>query len=379
MSVKSGRLRVLLAGGGSAGHVNPLLAVAQKLQDFQVECVALGTASGLEKELVPAAGFQLEVIEKVPAPRRLNADLWKFLPRLWNAYAQTSRVLKNGGFDAVVGFGGYVSAPAYLAAKRLGIPVIVHEQNLRPGMANKLGAQWAKLVALSFADTPLQARSGQTLHVGLPLRPEIERLAKELSDPQRKRQLRRQTAQKYGFDAEKPTLLVTGGSLGALKLNRVLAESAALFPVDMQIIHLTGKGKAAEVKQSLAAANVKANWQVFDYFVDMSDAFTLADFVVCRSGAGTVAELSALGLPALYVPLPIGNGEQKLNAAGVVANGGALLVEDTEFSVETVRQTLLPLLKDVNRLAEMRQRSLELGQVAAAQSLAQKILEVIGA
>lgn len=369
--------RVLLAGGGSAGHVNPLLAVAIKLKERGVEVVSLGTTVGLEKDLVPAAGIELLTIEKVPAPRRINADLFKFIPRLLQAYKTTKQHLINAQIDAVVGFGGYVSAPAYLAARKLGIPVVIHEQNMRPGLANKLGASWARLVGLTFPDTPLTAKHGLTQVVGLPLRPELETLAKCLKDPQNRVTLRKQAAAELQVDPDKLTLLVTGGSLGALKLNQVMAQCAGEFPLQVQVVHLTGKGKSQAVLDTLANNPPTCDWRVYEYLTDMFAVFALTDFAVCRSGAGTVAELTALGIPALYVPLPIGNGEQSLNASAQVSAEGALLIDDAAFTVEAVREQLLPLLKDSNRLSAMRSASEELGTINAATELADLVLQVL--
>lgn len=369
--------KVLLAGGGSAGHVNPLLAVAAKLRAQDISVVALGTNLGLEKDLVPSAGIELLTIEKVPAPRRVNGDLVKFFPRILTAYKTTREYLKTRQIQAVVGFGGYVSAPAYLAARSLRIPVVIHEQNLRPGMANKLGADWAKSVFLTFAQTPLKAKHGQTQVVGLPLRPEIEQLAKELQNPNQRDAIRVAAATKLGLDPAKPTLLITGGSLGALKLNRVLSHTAHLFPADLQVLHLTGKGKSAEVLAALEVKPAACTWQVHEYFEDMTDVFALTDFAICRSGAGTVAELCALGIPALYVPLPIGNGEQKLNAGGHVEAGGALLIDDAELSETVVTQQVLPLLASPQQLEQMRTKTLELAQVDAAKVVAQAVAEIL--
>ncbi|EEH64213.1 undecaprenyldiphospho-muramoylpentapeptide beta-N-acetylglucosaminyltransferase [Gleimia coleocanis DSM 15436] len=371
--------KVLLAGGGSAGHVNPLLAVGKKLRERGIHAEALGTSYGLEKDLVPGADFTLHTIDKVPAPRRINGDLVRFLPRLRKVYKQTKQIIKTGDFDAVVGFGGYVSAPAYLAARSLGLPVIIHEQNMHPGMANKLGAGWAKLVGITFADTPLRAKTGETKHVGLPLRPEVEDLAGKLADPAGKQKLRVKVAAELGFDPEKTTVLVTGGSLGAVKLNRVLAEAAGLFPETVQVLHLTGKGKSAAVMEILEQQKCVSTWQVHEYFVDMTAAFAMADFVICRSGAGIVAELTALGIPALYVPLPIGNGEQKLNAQAVVAAGGALLVEDAVLNMDTIKHQVLPFLENPVQLAEMGRVSKEYGRLDAADTMAELVKEIIGA
>lgn len=375
--------KVLLAGGGSAGHVNPLLSVAHALRQRGFVPEALGTSDGLESELVPASGLLLHTIEKVAAPRSINADTFRFIPRLKATVAQVEQIIRTSGSEIVVGFGGYVSAPAYLAARRVGIPFAIHEQNVRPGLANRLGARGADVVALTFNDTKLCARRGITEVVGLPLRPEIERLARDRDNPETSRQRRVQAAEELGIDPERPTVLVTGGSLGAQKLNEVVSRAAGHFDPKVQVIHLTGYGKADGVARTVKASGFAGTWKVIEYSRNMETMFAATDLVVCRAGAGTVSELTALGMPAVYVPLPIGNGEQKLNAAGHVQSGGALLFDNNDFSEKIVRLWVAPLATASTRLARMSRSSRKLGRVNASErmgelieSLAQPQLEV---
>ena len=349
--------RVVLAGGGSAGHVNPLLATAAQLQKEGLQPEVLGTKEGLEADLVPAAGLKLTVVPKVPLPRRPSWQFFSIPRRLLSAVKIARSRIRGAG--AVVGYGGYVSVPAYLAARRLGVPVVIHEQNARPGLANRLGARFARAVGLTFPGTPLVARRGVTEVVGLPLRPQIAQLVGERRDAAGARNARERGATALGLDPDLTTLLVTGGSLGAEHLNRVLLESLAYLPEDVQVLHLTGRGKDQPVREALrsASAGVAERWITLDYLSEMEDALAVADLVVCRSGAGTVAELMALGLPAVYVPLPIGNGEQRLNAADVVDHGGAYLVPDAEFTVDTVRELVYPTLTDPAQLERMSERA----------------------
>ena len=168
------------------------------------------------------------------------------------------------------------------------------------------------------------------------------------------------------------TLLITGGSLGALNVNRAMIAAAAQLPPNVQVLHLTGKGKDQEVSQAVSAAGVAQRWHVIDYLSTMEDALAVADLVVCRSGAGTVAEMTALGLPCVYVPLPIGNGEQKLNAADHVAHGGALLVADSDLNSHYVCEKIFPLLGSAE-LQQMAQASRALAQPDGALKLADLI------
>jgi UDP-N-acetylglucosamine--N-acetylmuramyl-(pentapeptide) pyrophosphoryl-undecaprenol N-acetylglucosamine transferase len=330
-------LSVVLAGGGTTGHVAPLLSLADCLRrrDPTTKIVALGTAEGLESRLVPAAGYDLELMPRVPLPRRPTPDLLRLPGRLSGAVAAAAAVIE--GTDVLVGFGGYVSAPAYLAARRLGVPIVIHEANARPGVANRLGCRFTQNVAVTFPGTPL--RGAQV--VGLPLRRQITTLDRESQ---------RETARvALGLHPRQTTLFITGGSLGAQRLNETFGAVAdPLLRAGIQVLHTAGQGKTVPFVREQPPGYV-----VFEYLDRMDLAYAAADAVVCRAGAGNVSEVAALGLPAAYVPLPIGNGEQKYNAEPVVAAGGGLLVDNSDCSPYWVLSTLIPLLTDPHRLATM--------------------------
>ncbi|MCL3778248.1 UDP-N-acetylglucosamine--N-acetylmuramyl-(pentapeptide) pyrophosphoryl-undecaprenol N-acetylglucosamine transferase [Actinomyces sp. 186855] len=385
-------MRVLLAGGGTAGHVNPLLATAAALRDPaaggdpRTGLLVLGTEQGLEARLVPEAGYELSRVPRVPMPRRPGADLLRLPGRLSAAVRAASAAIEQVGADVVVGFGGYVSTPAYLAARRAGVPVVIHEQNARPGLANRLGARWAAAVALTFASTPLAAsprRGGRTVTTGLPLRPAVAGLVARRATEEGARAARAEGAAALGLDPGAPTLLVTGGSLGALRLNEVMASALGGLPQDVQVLHLTGRDKDAPVRAALeeavasgrADADLAGRYHVMDYLTAMEQAYACADGVICRSGAGTVAELTALGLPALYVPLPVGNGEQRLNAADCVAAGGGLLVADADLRDSDVTG-FTTLLADPARHSAMSEAAASTGARDGAARLADLIRTV---
>ncbi|MHB1489528.1 MAG: UDP-N-acetylglucosamine--N-acetylmuramyl-(pentapeptide) pyrophosphoryl-undecaprenol N-acetylglucosamine transferase [Cellulomonas sp.] len=337
---------VLLAGGGTAGHVNPLLAVADELRrrDPAMVLTVLGTARGLEATLVPAHGLPLALVPRVPLPRRPTVDWFRLPGRLAAAVRAAGDAIDRAGAQVVVGFGGYVATPAYLAARRRGVPVVIHEANARPGLANRLGARWARSVTVTFAGTRLP----RAQVVGMPLRVEVLALVGTTADRQARRVA---AAAALGLDADRVTLLVTGGSLGAQRLNRVMASFGAdLRAAGVQVLHLAGRGKAEQVMAAVGADTPSTepvgagSYQVLEYLAEMEHAYALADLVVCRAGAATVSELAALGIPAVYVPLPIGNGEQRLNAVPVVEAGGGLLVADTDLTLGWLREHALPLL-----------------------------------
>ncbi|RBP98549.1 UDP-N-acetylglucosamine--N-acetylmuramyl-(pentapeptide) pyrophosphoryl-undecaprenol N-acetylglucosamine transferase [Bifidobacterium aemilianum] len=382
--------RIVLAGGGTAGHVNPLLAVAAAIRELepQAQISVIGTNAGLEHELVPAAGFELDPIEKLPFPRRPNAAALRFPGRWLRTNRKVRAILESRQAQIVAGFGGYASAPVYQAAHRMKLPIVVHEQNARAGMANRLGARWASFVGTAFEGTGLKVGSGGRLQrVGLPLRPTIAQLCLDLQTD--RSSSRQRAAAALGVDPERPVVLVTGGSLGALSINRAVAGSASELLEHAQLVHLTGKGKMDEVRQQVSATagpdvmndldpghKGQGDYHLAEYLERIDLAFACADLVICRSGAGSVCELAALGLPAIYVPLPIGNGEQRFNAEPVVRAGGGLLVDDGDFNPDWIRSTVPELLSDPDRLKTMGGKAWTYGIRDAAQVMAGKILDL---
>ena len=333
-------LSVVLAGGGTGGHIEPMLALADALRrrEDPPRITCLGTARGMETRLVPARGYELRLIPPVPLPRKPTLDLLRVPGRLRRAVAETRAVLDEVQADVVVGFGGYVALPAYLAARRARTPVVVHEQNALPGLANRVGARIAARVAVTVPGTPLHRGE----HVGMPLRTAISSLDRSAR--------RAEARAEFGLDADRPTLLVFGGSQGAASLNRsAVAAADALTTAGVQVLHARGP-KNTEVSVPVRPAG-QAPYVVVDYLERMDLAYAAADLALCRAGAVTVAELSAVGLPAAFVPLPIGNGEQRRNALPVVEAGGGLLVEDAEFSAAWIEAHVVPLLTDPTALA----------------------------
>jgi UDP-N-acetylglucosamine--N-acetylmuramyl-(pentapeptide) pyrophosphoryl-undecaprenol N-acetylglucosamine transferase len=362
---------VLLAGGGTTGHVAPLLATADCLRrrDRDVRITVLGTAEGLEARLVPEAGHPLAVVPRVPLPRRLSPDLARLPARLRAAVAAADDALRACAADVVVGFGGYVATPAYLAARRRGVPVVVHEQNARPGIANRLGARLARHVAVTFPRTPLP----RAQVIGLPLRRQIATLDRAA--------LRGAGRAAFGLAADRTTLLVTGGSLGAQRLNETFGAAAGdLAAAGIQVLHAAGRGKTVPFAAPVGppGAGGAVPYQVREYLDRMDLAYAAADVVVCRCGAGTVCEVTTVGLPAAYVPLPVGNGEQRLNAQPVVDAGGALLVDNADCTPEWVRAVLIPLLAAPDRLATMAVAASRFGIRDADERLADLVFDAAG-
>jgi UDP-N-acetylglucosamine--N-acetylmuramyl-(pentapeptide) pyrophosphoryl-undecaprenol N-acetylglucosamine transferase len=351
----------LLTGGGTAGHVNPLLTIAGALisRSAQDRVLALGTKEGLESRLVPEAGIELLTIEKLPFPRRPGIWAIVFPFKFASAVSKVRGYIRKHSIDVVVGFGGYVSAPAYVAAKREKVPIVIHEANALPGIANKVGNRFASAAGKTFRS----ANMANTEFVGMPLRESIVALAtkKDVAGARKH----------FGLKPDQLTLLVTGGSLGARSLNQTIESSRALLSAaGIQVLHIIGGASDLEEVSEPEFRRVR-------YVDQMELAIAASDFAVSRAGAATVSEFSAIGLPALYVPYPVGNGEQKFNLQDVLAVGGAVTVSDSEFTPDYVRATLIPMLSDTKRLAEMSESAKQAGVLDGTERFIALIDEVL--
>ena len=351
----------LLAGGGTAGHVNPLLTVAAALiqRSPSNKVIALGTKEGLESRLVPAAGIELLIIQKLPFPRRPGIWALVFPFKFFSAVSTIRRYIREHSINIVVGFGGYVSAPAYVAARLEKIPLVIHEANALPGIANKVGNRFASAAGKTFRS----ANMAHTEFVGMPLRPSIVALATKKDAPSARKH--------FGLRPDQFTLLVTGGSLGARSINQTIEASRALLAAaGIQLLHIVGGSSELDEVSEAQYARVR-------YLDQMELALAASDFAVARAGAATVSEFSAIGLPALYIPYPVGNGEQKFNLQDVLAAGGAVTISDSEFTPEYVRSTLIPMLSDNKALAQMSESAKQAGVLDGTERFIGLIDEVL--
>lgn len=358
---------VVVAGGGTAGHIEPALALADAVRRLRPDArvIALGTERGLERTIVPARGYRLEMIPPVPMPRKPTADLVRLPLKVRAAVRVTRAVLDRVGADVVVGFGGYVALPAYLAARGR-VPIVVHEANVRSGLANKVGARFAVKVAAAVPDSGL---AGAEV-IGIPLRESIMTLDRAA--------MRERARAHFGLDPRAPTLLVFGGSQGARTLNNAVAGVAReLARAGIGVLHAHGPNNALDLPTD------RADWPgppyvAVPYLERMDLAYAAADLVLGRCGAMTVAEVSAVGLPAVFVPLPHGNGEQALNAKPVVDAGGAVLIWDADLTSAKVLAEIVPMITDERRLGAMSAAASRVGHPEAGDVLARMVLEAIG-
>lgn len=351
-------LRVVLAAGGTAGHIEPSLNLADELiaLDPNTVITVIGGNRGLESTLVPARGYPLRTVPAVPMPRRAGLDMLLVWPRQRAAKRLAKAHLRDLKPDVVVGFGGYAALPTYLAARELRIPVVIHEANARAGLANRVAARFTSLVYVCVPGSLPDAKV-----MGLPLRPEIAGLP--LADS------KSDALANFGLRLNQPVLLVFGGSQGAQHLNEALAGALPhLLASGIQVLHAYGSRNLAP--------EASPGYVPISYINRMDLAYAAADLAVTRAGAMACAELTAVGLPAIYVPLPIGNGEQRLNALPIVDAGGGLLVSDADCTASWLTGMVPPLMHDSGRLTAMGAAAAGMGDRDAGRQFAEVILQV---
>ena len=321
-------MKIVLAGAGTAGHIEPALAVADAWRkEFpQSEFEFVGTATGLENTLVTGAGYKLTSIPKVTLPRSLN-PVGLLAPFRFGQALSKSLQIVNGA-ECVIGFGGYVSAPIYLAAAMRRIPFVIHEANAIPGWANKFGAFLGGAMAVGKSVKTGKFKSAEV--VGLPLKPAI---GAALDIAKSDWPTARTSAKaKLGVKSGKPLILIMGGSQGSAAINSIVASALTNLLPNFEILHSVGG------KNQLPIAT--AGYQPVSYIEDMATAYLAADLIIGRSGAITCAEINALGKYAIFIPLAIGNGEQARNADFLIEQGRAALVQQSDFSAEWLIKNL---------------------------------------
>lgn len=351
-------LRAIIAGGGTGGHVIPALAIARELRArYNADVQFIGTPRGIENRLVPAAGFELKLIQVGALKNVSIATRVRTLGDLPRAVLACRRMIKDFKPHLVIGVGGYASGPGMLAAILAGVPTLAFEPNLIPGFANKVVAKFVSAAAVHFKETAKYFRNARV--TGVPVRKEF------FSLPARQR-------------TSQPTLLIFGGSQGARAINRVVSEALpqikTTFP-ELQIIHQTGERQYEDVLSAYNAAGV--NGQVSKFIDDMPAAFACADLVLCRSGASTVAEITAAGKPAIFVPFPqAADDHQRRNAEALEHAGAARLIPESEFTAERLIETLREMLASPQVLADMSQRARALAHPNAAAEIAEMAAEL---
>ncbi len=366
---------ILIAGGGTAGHVFPALAVGRALRaaDPDLEVVFVGVADRLEARLVPEAGFELVTIDAVSIPRRPSPRLLK-VPGALRAGVRACRALiVERRAAAAITFGGYVSFPLDRAAFREQLPLVIHEQNSVPGLTNRVAARWSDRIALTFPGSAARfSREERCVVTGNPVRRDVL----ELDRSARRRAARAQ----FGLDPELPTVLVFGGSQGARSINRALVEAHGRWHGrQVQLLHAAGgAGYTAATRgweQARAEHPEGPPARLVEFIDDMAAAYAAADVVVCRAGATSIAELTVLGIPSVLVPYPHATADhQRENAHALARAGGAVVIDDEDLTGDALVEAIGPLLDDPERYATMARGARAFGRPDAAQAVARIVL-----
>ncbi|MBA2427905.1 MAG: undecaprenyldiphospho-muramoylpentapeptide beta-N-acetylglucosaminyltransferase [Actinobacteria bacterium] len=364
-------MNVVIAGGGTAGHVNPAIALARALSKREQgtnEVAFIGTAEGVEASLVPEAGFPLETVQVHGFDRARPGSLPATGVRAARAIAQARRALSRLGADVVVGMGGYVSLPACVAGRALGLPVVLHEQNIVFGLANRVCRPIARRTAVSFEAT-LASAGAKGVLTGNPVMP-------ELGDFDRAAERAKGVA-RFELDPARRTVLIFGGSQGAHTVNQAAIALGSVWADrdDLQVVHVAGRAAyprlVAEAARRHEEHEGQLVYRVVEYVDRMVEAYAAADVALCRGGASTVAELTCAGLPSIIVPYPHHRDRQQERHAGVLASAGAaLVVADAECTTRLVAEALDRLLADERGLAVMSEAAASLGRPDAAFRLA---------
>ena len=355
-------MKLLLAGGGTGGHLFPAVALAQLLlkQDESAAVQFVGTEKGLEARLLPKLGLPLTTVDMAGVVGRGWRGKLEMVPRLLKSMNQAKGILKNFAPDLVIGVGGYASVPVLLMAKGLNIPYVIHEQNAIPGLSNKLLGRWAKRIFLSVTNSGTGFDPRKTLLTGNPLWPGMEAV---------------QGLPNNG------KLLIFGGSRGAQAINRTVVEMLPIlkgWSGCPEILHQTGDAELEEVQRAYESAGFNPQ-QVVPFIDDMASAYAEAKLVICRAGATTLAELTVSGRPAVLIPFPFAAGDhQTANAKTLETAGAAKLIPQSELSAEGLAKMVKQLLSDTAGLQQMAEKSRTLGQPGAAEKILNECRSLLG-
>ncbi|MDP4092719.1 MAG: undecaprenyldiphospho-muramoylpentapeptide beta-N-acetylglucosaminyltransferase [Bacillota bacterium] len=362
-------MRVIIAGGGTAGHINPGLAIAkyikQKAPDSEI--IFIGTQKGLETKLVPREGFELKLITVRGFKRKLSLDTFVAFKEMFQGVFEARRIIKQFKPDIVIGTGGYVCGPVLFMAARLKIPTLIHEQNAFPGVTNKLLSRFVDIVAISFKEAKKYFKNEKKIILtGNPVRNEIVEAD------------RASGRTKMGISPDKQLVVVVGGSRGAGNINTAVVEMLKKYYSngEFNIVFATGEAQFDKLKAD--ANGIDENFvKIVPYIYDAADVYSAADLIVCRGGAITMSEITALGLPAVIIPSPfVTANHQEYNARALESQGAAVVILEKDLNPDILYNQIKDLLKDKDQLARMSRNSRKMGILDASEKIFSVVKEL---
>lgn len=366
--------KFIFAGGGTGGHIYPAIAIASGLKRKypDSDILFIGTGKQLEKDIVEEVGFPLKIIHAKGFERKLSIDTLRSLHQLILGAADSIKILKEEKPDLVIGTGGYTAGPVVFFASLMGIPCAIHEQNVIPGVTNKILSRFAKKIFISFPESANYFPKNKVILAGNPVRPEITKGT------------RREALEKFGLSPNMPTVLSFGGSQGAMSLNNAIyyVIKTLIKSKEFQLIHVTGKNNYNKIMQSLMDDKIDlgsaSHIVIKPYINDMENAYAAADLIISRAGALTIAELSACGKPAILIPLPsAANRHQDFNAALMEKNGAAIVIYEKDLTGEKLYKSICNIIFDKECLLKMSASSKKLARNNALDTILQEIEKLL--
>jgi UDP-N-acetylglucosamine--N-acetylmuramyl-(pentapeptide) pyrophosphoryl-undecaprenol N-acetylglucosamine transferase len=363
------KIKIIVSGGGTGGHIFPAISIANALKAKRndIEILFVGADGKMEMEKVPTAGYKIIGLPIRGIQRNFSKENLKFFSRLFKSLRKAKKIITEFKPDAVVGVGGYASGPLLHSANKMGIPSLIQEQNSYAGITNKLLAKKANKICVAYQGMERFFPSDKILMTGNPVRKDLANLE----------DLKPEAQQFFHLDPSKKTLLVVGGSLGARTINHSIIENIEAFKnKDIQVIWQCGKFYHKEMKEKLAEASIE-NVQVFDFLARMDLAYTAADLVISRAGAGTISELCLVEKACILVPSPnVSEDHQTKNAMALVDQDAAIMIPDNESRERLVKEAL-SLLDNDSELKNLRTNIALLAKPNAADEIADEILKMI--
>lgn len=364
-------MKVIIAGGGTGGHINPGIAIAKKIKEKHSDASILfiGTEKGLEKKIVPKEGFKIKFISVEGLNKKLSIGTIKSAFVGLKGYFEASKIIREFKPDIVIGTGGYVCGPVVLSANLKGIPTIIHEQNAIPGVTNKLLSKFATKIAISFKESEKYFPKSKVIFTGNPVKDAIINLNRD------------KAKDFWGIDKDKPTVFVVGGSRGAKNINNAIAEMIPRFyDENVQLIFVTGENQYEETMKNIEKSKIKNSKgiKILPFIFNMQDALGACDLIVSRAGATTLSEITAVGVPAILIPSPyVANNHQEYNAIALEENGAAIVIKENQLKDNVLSEQIFNIIKNKETLNSMAANSKKLAVLDATDNIYKIINEVL--